>query len=383
MRVSIHDRGALSAVSPAALAAYARIAGWQRQEPYRVHSDVYIGKAKPEIIVPRTERLGDYASIVATLIKTFAEITDQDETTIYRDLVIADRDVVRVRAINGDDSGSLPVGAGADLVCGTRDMLLAAACSLDRPRRLYRPVANSDASNFLRRVRLGQTDQGSYVITLLCPVVSPPMQMSLLPDADPHDDPIERRVTRRLAEALEATREATDATNGGDPRAFATVMVKGVSANLCEALAKLTETLPTLDISIVWARTYPRDEARYVARFASHDTPILREAGRAFRSHEPQPGVTLVGLVQRLQREERETDGTVTLRTSIDGRNQSVVAVLPQSDYHRAIQAHRMKSPVVIRGDLEKAGRRWRLLNPSIEDVILNDEGPGDQPSRR
>lgn len=86
---------------------------------------------------------------------------------------------------------------------------------------------------------------------------------------------------------------------------------------------------------------WPQDEARTVTRFAAHDAPVLREAGRAFRNREPQPGVVLVGLVQRLTRDETDTDGTVTLRTSIGGSNQSVVTVLPQSDYHRAIEAHK------------------------------------------
>ena len=58
MRVSIHDRDALLAVSPVALSAYARAAGWSRHEPYRVHSDVYVGDELPEIIIPRTERIG-------------------------------------------------------------------------------------------------------------------------------------------------------------------------------------------------------------------------------------------------------------------------------------------------------------------------------------
>ena len=159
-------------------------------------------------------------------------------------------------------------------------------------------------------------------------------------------------------------------------------MNHGVSANLCEALATLTEALSALDISVVWARTWPQDEARTVTRFAAHDAPVLREAGRAFRNREPQPGVVLVGLVQRLTRDETDTEGTVTLRTSIDGSNQSVVTVLPQSDYHRAIEAHKTKAPVVMRGDLERAGQRWRLLNPSIEDVIVNDEAPSDADRR-
>ncbi len=64
MRVGIRDRGALLAVSPAALSAYARGAGWRRHQPYRVHSDTYIGESRPEIIIPRTQRLGDYATVV-------------------------------------------------------------------------------------------------------------------------------------------------------------------------------------------------------------------------------------------------------------------------------------------------------------------------------
>ena len=382
MKLSIHDRDALLAVSPTALSVYARVAGWRRLEPYGAHSDVYEGPGLPEIIVPRTEHLGDYASVVATLVETFAEVAEQDALTTYRDLVTADRDVIRIRAIDHDHSGSLPVSAGADLVCSARDMVLAAACSLDNPRPLYRPGANREANEYLQRVRLGQIDQGSFVITLLGPVVSPPVQTSFVPDTDPRNDPIPRRVTRRLADALAAARKATDDTNGGNSGAFLASVNHGVSANLCEALATLAETLSALDIRVVWARTWPRDEARTTTRFAAHDAPVLREAGRAFRSRAPQPGVVLVGLVQRPTREKADTDGTVTLRTSIDGSNQSVVTALPQSDYHRAVEAHKTKAPVVVRGDLERAGQRWRLLNPSIEDVIVNDEAPSDADRR-
>ena len=117
MRVNIRDRGALAAVSPAALSAYARAAGWRRHEPYGEHSDVYVGESRPEIIVPRTERLGDYASVVATLIDTFAGVTGQDELSVYRSLATADRDVVRVRAAESDD-GSVTLNDGVDLIGG-------------------------------------------------------------------------------------------------------------------------------------------------------------------------------------------------------------------------------------------------------------------------
>ena len=251
MRVSIRDRGALSAVSPAALSAYARAAGWCRHETYGEHSDVYVGESRPEIIVPRTERLGDYASVVATLIDTFAGVTGQDELSVYRSLATADRDVVRVRAA-GSDNGSVTLNDGVDLIVGTRDLVLSAACSLGEPQPVYRAGAKREAADLLRQMRLGQTDQGSFVVTLLTPVVPPPMP-SLLPDPDDRNAPIERRMTRRLVEAVTAAWQATERAAAGDDAAFEETVASGVSANLCEALVRIIEPFETLDVSVSWA----------------------------------------------------------------------------------------------------------------------------------
>ncbi len=234
MKVAIRDTEALKTVSPAALSAYARTAGWSKAETYGDHSDVYVAHGQPEIILPRTERLGDYASVVATLIETFAQISGQDELTIYRTLVVADRDVIRVRVAESDD-GSVTLSGGADLIGGARDMLLSAACSLRDPRPVYRAGANREAADLLKRVRLGQTDQGSFVVTLLMPALLPPMP-ALFPDPDDRNAPIERRMTRRLVEALGAIREAVERTAAGEEGAFRGSVASGVSANLCEAL---------------------------------------------------------------------------------------------------------------------------------------------------
>ena len=372
MKVSIRDTDALRAVSPTALSAYAHVAGWCRQEPYRVHSDVYVGEARPEIIVPRTERLGDYASVVATLIETFAQVSGQDELTVYRSLVIADRDVIRVRAAESDD-GSVTLNQGADLIGGARDMLLSAACSLRDPRPVYRAGANREAADLLKRVRLGQTDQGSFVVTLLTPVVPPPMP-ALFPDPDDLNAPIERRMTRRLVEALSAARGAVERTAAGEESAFGESVASGVSANLCEALARVIEPFPTLDVGVSWARTRPMTASGAVVRFGWADTAVLREAARSFRDRAPRPDVRLHGFVRLLKREQADDDGTIGLAADVDGQRQSVVAVLEREDYERAVQAHRDRALVVLAGDLDRIGQRWRLLSPRVENVIRDDE---------
>lgn len=369
MRVSIRDKEPLIEISPAALSAYARSAGWRKTGSYGEFSDVYISDQWREVILPRTQRLGDYANVVSQLIEIFADAADTDELSLYRDLVTADRDVIRVRAGDGDGD-AVPVMDGIDLVCGARDLILSAACSLHDPRPVYRAGANNQAMNFVNNIRMGQTEQGSFVVTLLTPVVSPPMQPLLSQNWADTNDPMERKMTKRLVSALGATRQAAEMVIGGDSDAFIQAVDSGASANLCEALVRLIEPFPRLDVSLTWARTHPMEKTRDEFRFGKGDAPILREAARVLRDRGPRPDIEFVGFVHRLKRHEREIDGTVTLRAYIDERIQSVVAVLSQSDYERAIQAHKVKALVLAEGDLERFGQRWHLLNPRITAVV-------------
>lgn len=377
MKVTIRDADALKAVSPGALSAYARAAGWSKSETYGDFSDVYVARGRPEIILPRTERLGDYTDVVSRLIEIFAKVAETDELSLYRDLVTADRDVIRVRAA-GKDDGAVALHDGLALLRGAHDMMLAAACSLRNPRPAYRAGSNREASEYVRRIRVGQTEQGSFAVTLLPPVVAPPMHAGRVGVGGPADDPLERAMTRRMVGALTAARIATERVIGGVGKAFVEVVEEGVSANLCDALVTLIEPFPGLDVSVTWARTLPQPVARDVVRFGKADAPILREAARVFRDLEPRPAQRLVGVVQRLKRGGAETAGMIGLRTSIDGRNQSVRADLPQSDYEQAIRAHREKTPICMEGDLDRIGQRWRLLNARVVDVIQDEDPAAD-----
>ena len=368
MKVDIRDRDALRAISPDALSAYARAAGWSKtDERYGAHSDIYAAEGLPEIILPRTQRLGDYASVVAQLIEIFTKVTERDELALYRDLVNANRDVVRVRA-GGSDDGSLTVNDGVDLIDGARDMLLAVACSLREPQALYRAGANKEATDLLSRVRLGQTEQGSFVVALVISI--PPPIPTLFGDSEEFDAPIERRMTKRLIEALDAARSATESTVARDGEAFSRVVDKGVSANLCEALYRMISPFPTLDVDMTWARTRPMKSAGKIVEFSNPDAPILREAARSFREREPQPDMYLTGPIHRLHREEWESDGVVTMRAPIDGQWKSVKVYAKRTDYERLTEAHRQKSTVVMRGDLEQQhGQILALRNARIISV--------------
>ena len=379
MNAIIIDRNAILAVSPMALFAYARTSGWAKVDTYGDHSDVYAGPSLPELLIPRTRQLGDYGLVVERLIGIFARVAEVSENTIYNDLLTADRDVIRARVSDGYGDGSVAIDSGVKLVNGARDLVLAAACSLHHPRPLYRTVANREANDLLRQMRLGQTEHGSFVVTLLTPAIPAPTHQPIFQDLETADAPIARKVTRRLEQALSGTRHAIENAVSGETAAFAAAVNAGVSANLCEALADLAEPFAALEISITWARTRPMPKARQTVTFTGDDSPILRDAAHSFRNRAPRPDVSLFGSVQVLHREETERDSTIVLYASVDGNIQPVRTTLIQSDYDRAIQAHAKRAPVIVEGDLERIGQRWHLHRPSIVTVISGADDPGDE----
>lgn len=366
MKAAIIDGDALRAVSPASITAYARMAGWERAERFGDHSDVYVRAGQPDLIIPGTDALGDYAAVIAGLLRVLASVEDRDELSVYRDLVGADRDVIRIRAPRAENDGSVKIDDGVDLIREARDLLLAAACAATEPRASYSAGKIKEAGFYMERVRLGQTEHGSFVATLLAPV--PPAldqgQTHFWPQLA--EEPFERLVTRRLMDGLFAAQAAAESAVRSDAgmTAFQRAVHYGVSANLCEALAGLIERGDGLTVSVTWARTRPAPEPRRRIEYSRFEGEVFREAARLFRQQEPRPDEQLEAYVIAADRGVEQEQGSVTLKTFLDGKAVSVRARLSSVDYSVALEAHNRKDGITVTGDLVRHGQRWFLENP-------------------
>lgn len=378
MKARILDVEALNAVTPVALRAYIDFEGWRKVEQYGAHSLVY-GRpenSKSEILVPFTTEIADYAPAVGQVIKLLARFEDRDELAVYSDVVQSDRDVIRFRAPEAEDDGSIAVDAGRDIVEQARNLLASAACSAFEPRRAYHLGKVQQAEDYMRRVRLGQTEHGSFVITLLAPIppaLTSQKQISLWPALD--QEPYERQVTRVLSQALHAAHAAILASNRGDGlSAFSEGVGLGVSANLCEAVAAIVEQTGRVDLSVTWARTRPTPTPRDRISFSRSDAEILKEVGRQFRLKEPRIDERVMGYITQLRRDQEQFDGRITLKALVDGRVRSLMADLTMQDYQTALRAHALRAPITILGNLEREGQRWRLASPRELSIIQDEE---------
>ncbi len=379
MKVQILDSDALTSITPIALRGYANFEGWKSIESYGETSTVYgrqFGDRFVEVVIPLTSHIGDYPSVVSQLISIFSRENNRDELSIFRDLSQADRDVIRVRSTEADKDGAISVEAGVQLVGLSSYMLAAAACAAYEPRRSYYLGKVQQANDYMKRVKLGQTETGSFVVTLLAPV-PPTLGLGEQPDLWPEliSEPYDRRVTRVLTRALDAARIALFETNRGRGQsAFDAAIKDGVSANLCEAVAAITELGSGSDISVMWARTRPTPEPSTRVSFSRDDGAILKEVARQFRLLEPRNEFTVFGIIERCTRQKFETWGSVSIAAIIDGHVQMVRVDLAADDYERAVEAHKNKNAIYLTGELRRDGQRWRLYNARDLAIVPGSE---------
>lgn len=378
MRVEIRDQAILGAVSPLELVAYLRTAGWTEvtREAGRFgiwslrHDD-----DSSEILLPLDRTLRDFPNRVREVLATLEKVEDRSELEILHDLATASADVVRAR-LDTDDPASSSVGLdeGVALVEKARDLLSAAACAALGPRAVYGPRRPRQASEYVKRARLGQTEQGSYVISLISRV-APILDVHMVGD---QEEPFERAVTTTLARALLGVQTAAEsAVVTGTFDAFRDRVADGVSANLCDALVGMcggTETPRGLTFEFSWSRTRPlqNHEPYRRASIAPDAVPVIAEAARLFREAIPQENYELLGPVVKLERY-GEGRGEATLLGIGEAALRHVRLTLEPPDYAMAVEAHARNQFIEVLGTLTKEGRSWMLREPRGLRIANNE----------
>ena len=382
MKVTIRDAAALRAIPPLDLAAYLRSSGWVLAERLGDKGAVWTrasgSGASLEILLPLRHELRDFTARMADALQALEAAEGRSQLDILRDIRASSADVIRVElegpAVTG---GSLPLQRGVSALARTQDLVLAAACAAVEPRPVYPTRKPSQAVDYMSKVRLGQSEQGSYVLTVISPV-PPALDVDDLGGAPAGlEDPFERRVTTTLATAMAAARSAADiAASTGQLRPFLDATRLGVSANLCDAIAGLVgeSGADSLGVRVRWAPSRPPPPAvPDRITFARDAIQVVEEASRIFRETTPRDDVELQGMVVALKREEGSPAGTVTLAALVDGALRKVRVELGRDAYVAAIRAHQEERRVRCAGRLVREGRSLTLREAHGFEVEAGD----------
>lgn len=362
--------------TPAELAAYLKQAAWTntKADSHWAEYSKSIEGEKVTLEVPQRVAARDYYRAVAVLIQDLSRLEQRKTGLLVKEIRTSTVDVIRL-GLSGASTqdGGIPIDAGRRVYSAARDLLLAGACSVVEPRAVFVKRKPDEAMALLSRARFGQTEVGSFVLTMECSVPPQLGQLALV-DADDPDAPFERKTSLLLARALQNTENAvrrSTAADSLDP--FRESIASGVSANLCDAIAEMLDatSADVLRAGFSFASRRPVDllVPRSVS-FSADTSEILREASKQLRDEASYPNTEFEGTVVKLNSQDSSTGGEVVLRGVVDGSSRNIRVSLSALAYETAIRAHKDGSLVGCTGDLARVGRSWALASPHAFTVL-------------
>ncbi len=383
MKIEIVDHKIFNGLNPVDIEKYLRTTGWRLVR--REDGDVSIWETRLRdetfrIWLPLNRNYGDFAESMKRLVRTIAMVENRSQLALIEDLdTIGIGDVLRLRSFDEFNRGSttLPLNDGLLLLNQGREMLNAAARSVIEKREVYPSRRPSQVSKYLRNLKLGQTEQGSYIVKLISPISDFALTQMVFPNID-MPVPFERKVVIGLMKSLNALNEAANETFKRGRfyfEVFREIVSEGVSANLCEAVTSTDserKTYRPLEISVTWSYALENSliqDAPQSIEISPNVMSYIEQAGRLFREKNPEE-VTLTGYVIMLKRRLTVEPGEITLVTIIEGRQRNVRVKLDREMYGLALQAHENELKVSVDGELVKKGRLTFLEKPRNLQII-------------
>jgi hypothetical protein len=349
-------------ISPSAIRDYAKATGWE-QVCEGVRGRIYLLRHSTDrlkqLVIPM-DFSDDYAEVIIDATSRIASLEGRRTEAVLTDLLTPEADILRFRVATRDVEITLPLQEGIDLLEGAKRALLTAACSVVNPRSHHPRMSRSESDQLLEACRLGQTEQGSFVVKIACPLSAV--------GRGPSETPFVRRTTElliksahRIVDAIE--RDQVESVFEESP------VLPTISSNLCDAILQMqaTKENASLAISAQWASVLPeptQPDLPAEVRFNPDYFDIVEDIYLRLRPSEGDSISVFVGTVETLNGdlgEDGRRFGEVMLYIFHEDEILRARVTLTADQYAIADEAHMNGTMVVLNGTLRRGRRVHRV----------------------
>lgn len=321
------------------------------------------GGGEAEVQVPLDPGLADYIDAIVLAARRIAGFEGREVEQVIRDLLRPRSDLVRY-ALHGaaTETGTIGLLAGLSMVSGAVKSLLASACGVQRPRRFHPRMTLVDAESYVRACRLGQTELGSFVLTIDTP-------LDVQTQGDAGEVPFGRRATSYL---FAASAFLERSIRRGEPERVLDEPPEAprISANLCDALVEMMPADESADLHLrgSWSPLVPAPAGLPVAvHFERGMFETVERLAQQLRPAHGTEAAQFVGKVIELSGAPNPAgalEGDVVLQVHVDDQILKVRTSLGPEAYALAGGAHLHQQYVSVRGQLHRGRRTHVLKNP-------------------
>ena len=356
---------------------------WKTIKSKRENVDIYqIEKCDElfQINLPLNRELRDYNEAMYSAMETIAKSERKSVEQIILELLNPVSDIIRFRIISEkNESGSIYIEDAIQLYNNAKRLLIASAMDIKNPSINHNGRLDSDTQKIIENFRFGQTEIGSYITSIVCPLANISNgeyeQYSLFSDEEICAESFTRKLTKKLISSIKNIKENVERgkleefinnnSSNGD----------SISVNFLEALndISINNSQNELEITAKWAPTVKKNTLDINSIKLSHDyyNPIkaITEKYKVSKSNEK----SFIGKVISCKAEpdvEKRKQGKIQLVfLDDDYTRKAVFSLLKAEDYDKAVTAHRQGSMVKLTGTLVQQGRT-RNVEPTDFKII-------------
>jgi len=332
-----------------------------------------------QITIPIDKSLVDFKIAMYNAVETLALVENKSIEQVMLYLLNPNTDIIKIRLDKKDvETGNILFDDAIKLYDNAKKLLAATALDILNPNKLHCGRLDDVVQKFLAQCRFGQTEIGSYVVSLVCPFAEINeedgyKQLSLFSDEEKCANSLTRQVTNKLFANIYTIKSIIDS---GKEQSFADdYNSHNISANFLEALNGLNldseETL--VEFKAEWSPVVKKNQ------FELSDISITNDYYQPIsaiidKMKEQTPSTKeIVGRIKKLEAfpvaDERKTGNVTISYIDDDSKSHTVKTTLEKLDYDKAIEAHQIGKYVKAVGEINQSGRKLTLICSSFSII--------------
>jgi hypothetical protein len=293
------------------------------------------GDESYDVIVPTTNAIVDYDDRIRDALADLGRALAESPLKLLRSISVGQYKTFRLKVHPGANISSLPFDEGYALLSNSKSLIKASAVSAfsTSHRKVLRGRNVVAVDKYMERIRLGQSEIGSYIFNLLLP-----NDENMFDEhEDGQNDDI---VLQSLQNNIELASEMSDSKRVAASDRMEKV---GMSANFCESLYNIIDWSENVILEVSDTGV-TRSGLSYSYAFDRSSLSVLERAAAKLAPEEQPIRKTISGTITRLSEPASRRRGSLDLLTNLDGRRRSVRIVFDQFDRDTIITAFKEKS---------------------------------------
>lgn len=362
MIYSVDFKELASKINPLEFCKYLQDLGWNEFDRIK-RKDIKIFQKETndlffQVKIPMDLELVDFSEAMLLACKTLSSTLNKSLEEIILELLNPLSDIIRIRIDNKKiKNGSILFEDSLRLYDNAKKLITSTAMAMYSDNLYYKGKLPEDIQTFINNCRFGQTEIGSYIVSIVCPFMKNtkdgPVQLSLFNEEDECANSITRKITSKLINDLYRIKSTIDDCKSLD------ILLEGndkINVNFLETIKNLNieNDDSLLEITTKWAPTISKNVSSHnEIRFNHNYYEVINTKVLQLKNKFESLQKEYIGQIKSLKSAptiEDRSFGIIKLVT-LDNRKSKVINVrLSKEDYQQAILAHKNGTYIKVKG---------------------------------